>query len=783
VLSVWVSRFSAAIHLYFVRPTLFVAVACALAASCGRDTFEPPAARDDAGSAATRDAGAEPPGARDGEIARDASGESADDVVFPGSSDGAEERNDAGNDAGEGRDEGAGEMDAADAAPATGLRILAGAPGGYGHADDFGTLARFNAPAGLVPDGEGNLYVAETSGTVIRKVVLATGQVTTIAGRAEISWPDPKSVDGVGAEARFRLAWGLALDGATLYVTDRNLVRKVDVTTGRVTTLAGSIERHGNVDGIGASATFDYLEGAALDGAGNLYVADSSQQTIRKIVLATNEVSTFAGSPKLAGWVDGKGSAARFSSPMGVAAGGDGNLYVADSTWGTIRRIDLATGGVYTVPGAREGDGVGFVEHIAGLAADRAGSLYYTSRDHRIRKLTLATGSVLTMAGSGDQGSTDGVGLAANFSLLVWGLATDGPGRLYVSDTYNHAIRRIDTATAVVTTPVGLPSGEGSDDGVGGAARFQFPSHVAADGAGHVYVADSGGYTIRTITVATGEVTTLAGSPGKFDAIDGIGSEARPGSPWELVADGRGSLFVTDRSNSRVLRVATGTGEVTTLAGGTYGAEDGIGKAAQFVVPQGITLDGAGNLYIADAESHTIRKIAIDTAEVTTLAGKPGEPGAADGTGSAARFDYPSGVAHDGKGHLYVSETGNHTIRVIATGTGEVTTLMGSPGVAGYADGAKEDARFNEPWGLALDGAGHLLVADAGNHAIRRIDLATGTVTTPIGTPDRAGVKVGVLPGSLNRPMGVAIMPDGQIAIAESTENVILLARPALTSR
>ena len=207
---------------------------------------------------------------------------------------------------------------------------------------------------------------------------------------------------------------------------------------------------------------------------------------------------------------------------------------------------------------------------------------------------------------------------------------------------------------------------------------------------------------------------------------------------------------------------------------GQVGSADGVGAAARFYQPDGIASDKAGNLYVADTVSSTIRKIVIATRVVTTLAGVAGQFGAADGTGAAANFDYPDGVDADGAGNLYVADTGNGTIRRIAVATGAVTTLAGTAGQLGSADGMGGDARFNYPHGIASDGAGNLYVA--GGNTIRKVAIATATVSTPIGSPDRVGVSLGALPASLNNCYGLVVLPTGDLAIVDSLEDAVLIA-------
>ncbi len=323
-----------------------------------------------------------------------------------------------------------------------------------------------------------------------------------------------------------------------------------------VSTVAGSGSA-GAADGTGTSASFNAPNGVATDGV-NLYVADRANHKIRKVVIATGAVSTLAGSGA-AGADEGTGAAATFNSPNGVTTDGV-NLYVAD------------TG------------------------------------NHKIRKIVIATGVVSTLAGSGSEGADEGVGAAASFraplSVVVQG------ANLYVADSLNLKIRQVVIATGVVSTLAGS-GGLGTANGIGAAASFNYPVALASDGT-HLYVADSVADMIRKIVIATGEVSTLAGS-GDMGSQDGLAGNATFHSPRGLATDGS-NLYVSDSGNRRIRRVVMASGAVTTLAGsGEYGVSDGVGQQATFKSPYGIVVAGASpdgvNLFVADNGGHTVRKV------------------------------------------------------------------------------------------------------------------------------------------------------------------------------
>ena len=332
------------------------------------------------------------------------------------------------------------------------------------------------------------------------------------------------------------------------------------------------------------------------------------------------------------------------------------------------------------------------------------------------------SGATSTLAGTaGSSGSSDNTGTSARFNDPN-GVTTDGTN-LYVADSGNHTIRKVVIATGVVTTLAGTAGSSGSSDNTGTTARFNDPNGVTTDGT-NLYVADSGNHTIRKVVIATGVVTTLAGTAGSSGSSDNTGMSARFNDPNGVTTDGT-NLYVADSGNHTIRKVVIATGVVTTLAGtaGSSGSSDGTGTSARFNDPNGVTTDGT-NLYVADSGNHTIRKVVIATGVVTTLAGTAGSSGSSDGTGTSARFNDPNGVTTDGT-NLFVADSGNDTIRrveaKVVTAIGATTTLAGSAGSSGSADGTGTSARFYLPSGITTDGR-RLLVIDTGNNTVRAIE-------------------------------------------------------------
>jgi len=327
-----------------------------------------------------------------------------------------------------------------------------------------------------------------------------------------------------------------------------------------------------------------------------------------------------------------------------------------------------------------------------------------------------AAAMVTTLAGkAGVKGSTDGTGATARFDVPQ-AIAIDAAGNLYVADYY--AVRKV-TPAGVVTTFAGKGGVKGSADGRGSAARFDELCGIVRNAAGDLYVTDNHNHTIRKITPA-GVVTTFAGKAGVAGSADGSLATARFDYPVGIAINAARDIYISDWG-ANTIRKITPAGQVTTLAGkaGKSGFADGTGAAARFDNPAGICLDAAGDLYVADNSNCTIRKI-TSAGVVTTIAGQAGQSGSANGTGSAASFTAPNGICCDAAGDLYVADAGDYTIRKI-TPAGVVTTVAGAPGYRGSSDGnGLATATFYTPCDIAVDGAGDLYVADAGN-VIRKI--------------------------------------------------------------
>lgn len=646
------------------------------------------------------------------------------------------------------------------------------------------TQALLKAPWGL-DESAGNLVVAENVGNRVRRVDGATGKIATLAGGGAI----PLGDGGPATAARLTVPQGVIGDAAgNLYIADTaaNRVRKVDAA-GRITTLAGTgAAGYGD----GTNAKFNAPLRLAGDGTGNVYVSDVGNFRIRRID-PSGRVSTVAGTvpggrtPHTSSGDGGPALDAQFT-PRGIALDGAGNLYLADIGDDTavppapprVRRITpgadgvvnggadevittVAGGGSLPAGGAGEGApatsvSIGFPEAVA---TDTAGNLYVTTFvDQRVFRVSAADGTIRTVAGTGKAG-TGGDGGPATAAQVsnVFGVSADTAGNLFLAELDDSRVRRVDATTGTITTVAGDGTlAFGGDGGPATAAQLARAADVAAVPGGALLIADSESNRIRRVSPA-GIITTVAGG-GIGDG--GPATAATLAGPRGVAADGAGTVYVADCGNQRVRRVAGGL--ITTYAGLVpFRCPSGL-----YLVPAGA---GAGTLYVADAGAHQVFKVAPGGAPVTVVAGTGTGGFSGDGgQAAAAQLNGPSGVTMDQSGNLLVADTANSRVRRI-TPAGVITTVAGDGTLGIGFDGVAATATpVTEPVDVAVEPSGSLVIAETGLHRLRRVSRS-GIISTVAGNglPGYAGDGGPVTSALLTRPTDVDVDAAGALLFTD----------------
>lgn len=532
----------------------------------------------------------------------------------------------------------------------------------------------------------------------------------------------------------------------------------------------------GTDDGkLAIEVAFQRLKNVAVDTFGNVFVVDAESSTVRRIDAASGLISTVAGTGRQGfGGDGGPGSRASLSSPAGVAVDSLGNVYLSDRDSGRVRRVDAATGTIQTIAGGgNPADGVGdggpaTAARFIGLQGiTLAGGSLYICESARVRRVVLASGIISTVAGGGGSGFAGDGGPATAASIAPNSVAVDSAVNLFIADASNNRIRRVDAATGVIDTLAGSGLTEfgenGGDGGPAAQARLSYPSVVALDAAGrNLYILDTFHSRIRKVALDTRTITTAVGGGGS--RVDGVpATQVQVGYyPLGLTLDESGNIFFAD---SRVRKVTSQTGLVSTIGGGGMYVGDGLpAKQAILRTPRGLAIDPrSGNLLIADYTTSRVREVGSSSKTIST----------------AINANLPADVAFDPAGNLYVAENQGKVLRK-AAGTGEVSTFAGGGNPAdGVGDGGPATgASLYNTLGIGADAAGNLYIA--GRNRIRKVDAATNVITTVAGTGKGADVYLGggfsgdggpATEAELSDPSDVAVDAAGNLFISDSVNN------------
>ena len=619
--------------------------------------------------------------------------------------------------------------------------------------------------------------------------------ISTVAGGAPPATPTPAVNISIGQPAR------VAADAAgNVYFSSGNSVFRI-ATDGTLSLVAGN--SHAGYSGDGGPAINAQLnspQGIAVNQAGAIYISDSLNNRVR-VVTPDGLINTYAGNGYLGTprfWGDGgPATQANLHFPGGLGLDSAGDLYIADTADNAIRLVNAGSGLISTVAGngfpGYSGDtslaANAMVNHPEDVAVDSAGNVYIADTGNAlIRKIT-TDGNINYLAGALTPGcsplvtvnctntptvgySGDG-GLAGLAGLIEpYGVAVDPAGNVYIAEPSDGRVRQVNTkgyiSTIVGTGTLGW-NGDG-ENAVNG--QLDRPYSVALDPSGNLYIADFLNNRVRKVTKAgAGTISTVAGSGFfSYSGDGGPAARAQLNGPRAVTMDTAGNFYIADTANS-VVRKVTSTGAISTIAGiaqGGYGGDGGAATSAQINAPQGLAVDSSGNVFVADTGNSRVRKISGGT--ISTVAGgsTPGY-GGDGGAATSAQLNSPTGIAVDSKGDLYIADSDNNAIRMVSP-SGTITTVAGS-GRQGYSGdgGPAINALLNYPQGVALDSSGNLYITDTLNNAVRMVRNGIISTVAGNGVPGDSGDGGPAASAQITNPVGIAMDAAGGIYVSDSS--------------
>jgi uncharacterized protein (TIGR03437 family) len=634
--------------------------------------------------------------------------------------------------------------------------------------------AQLNTPAGIAVDAAGNVYVADSVNNRVR-IVTKDGLINTFAGNGTIGYVGAVGDGGPANQAQLQLPSGVAVDSnGNVYIADTgdNLIRKV-TTDGYIATIVGNGYPGFSGDAAAANqATVNKPEDVAVDSSGNIYIADTANAAIRKITTDGN-INTVAGNASIGFAGDGGlATSAGLIEPYAVSVDSSGEIFIAEPEDGRIRKVDSKSN-INTIAGNGT---LGFAGDNAaatsaefylptGVAVDSSGNVYIAdSANSRIRKLSGS--NVSTVAGNGAISYAGDGGTATKAELnSPQGVAADSAGNLYIADSANNVVRKV-AANGSISTLLG--------NGTAGSGNSQLnsPQGAAVDSAGNVYVADT--QNSRVLKISGGSVSVAAGTgTAGFGGDGGAAGSAQLNEPIGLAVDSSGNLYIADFGNQRIRKVTSG-GTISTVAGNGnqgYGGDGGAAILARLSGPQGVAVDNSGNIYIADTLNNRLRVVSggnISTVAGTGLAGNIGDGGPA----LSAQLVNPAGVAVDPAGNVYISDLSGRIRKVYPSGP--IFTVAGT-GVPGYSGdgGLATNATLNGPNGLGSDSKGNIYIADSNNNAIRMLQGGGSGISVAAVTGAATNALGAVAPGEILVLYGSGLGPSKTAANSFNSAGVM----------